>query len=218
MNPFRAVIFDMDGVIVNSEPLHERAFFEVMDELGYGHNHGLQFADYVGRSDYVLWQDFIAKHKPSQSLAELLALKCNRVVDIVRQTEPIFGGLLELVETLTAHWPLAVASGSERPVVNTVLSLQGLAQFFPVVVTGGDVTQGKPAPDIFLRAAQQLGHRPQNCVVIEDSKPGVAAGLAAGMQVIAITNTHPATELAEATEVVRTYPEIADLLVHAGPP
>ena len=215
MKPLGPVIFDMDGVIVDSEPLHERAFCEVMDELGYGRNHGVHFADYVGRSDFELWEDFVARHKPSQPLAELLAMKRQRVIDVVRQAQPIFDGLPELVEKLAARCRLALASGSEHPVIEAVLSLKGLRPFFSVVVSSSEVEHGKPAPDIFLRTAQLLGVVPQDCWVIEDSKPGVAAGLAAGMRVIAITNTHSAQELGQATHVVKTYEEIGGLLLGA---
>ncbi len=213
MKHSRAVIFDMDGVIVDSEPLHERAFYEVVGEIGYAHNHGIRFADYVGRSDFELWQDFIAKHRPPQPLEELLARKRQRVIEVMRQAQPVFAGLPELVEKLAARCPLALASGSERPVIETVLELKGLRRFFSVVVNAADVANGKPAPDIFLLAARKLGVEPQDCWVVEDSKPGVAAGLAAGMRVIAITNTHPARELGHATHVVRTYQEIERLLL-----
>jgi HAD superfamily hydrolase (TIGR01509 family) len=208
-----AVIFDMDGVIVDSEPLHERAFSEVMDLLGYGRNHGIRFADYVGRSDFELWEDFMARHQPSQSLPELLALKRHRVIEVIRRLRPLFAGAPELVRALTGRYRLALASGSERPIVETVLDLEELRQFFPVVVTAGDVQHGKPEPDIFLLAAARLGVVPADCWVIEDSKPGVTAALAAGMRVIAITNTHPADQLRDAHQVVRTYPEIERLLL-----
>ena len=69
---FAAVIFDMDGVIVDSEPLHERAFLEIFAEMGYAANHGIEFRDYYGRSDRALWEDFIARHRPPQPLAELI--------------------------------------------------------------------------------------------------------------------------------------------------
>jgi len=209
----RAVIFDMDGVIVDSEPRHERAFQEVLREIGYGDTHQLRFSDYVGRSDRELWVDFIAKHNPPQPIEELLALKRRRVVEILRDEQPVFDGLPELIEKVAARYPLALASGSERAVVEAVLQLRGLRRFFSAVVCGSEVPQGKPAPDIFLRAAELLGAEPRECWVIEDSKPGVAAGLAAGMQVIAITNTHPAEELAHASYVVRTYSEIEALLL-----
>lgn len=212
---YQAVIFDMDGVIVDSEPRHERAFLEVAHELGFGETHGVNWADYVGRSDHLLWQDFVARHKPAQSMEALMKLKRDRVVEILRREEPVFPGLVELVEKLARVGKLAVASGSERPVVEAVLSLQNLRSFFPVTVTAWEIRNGKPAPDIFLRAAELLGVVPADCWVIEDSKPGVAAALAAGMRVIAITNSHPADELRQATQVVSSYAEIQRLLLEA---
>jgi HAD superfamily hydrolase (TIGR01509 family) len=216
MNQFKAVIFDMDGVIVDSESRHERAYLDVVRKLGYGDNHGLRFADYVGRSDEELWVDFIARHSPPQPAEELLALKTQCVVEILRREQPLFDGVAELIEQLAARYALALASGSERPIVNEVLKLKRLGRFFSVVVTSSEVKHGKPAPDIFLRAAELLKVAPGTCCVVEDSKPGVAAGLAARMQVIAIANTHPAEELRHATHVVQTYPEIERLLLERG--
>src|SRR5438034_7723918 len=213
MRTGRAVVFDMDGVIVDSEPLHERALREVLREIGYGDTHGLRFPDYIGRSDRELWEDFLARHKPAQTLEELVAMKRDRVVQIIRREQPVFDGLPQLLERVATKYRLAVASGSEQAVVHEVLALQGLRRFFPVIVSSADVTRGKPAPDLFLRAAELLEVPPTDCWVIEDSKPGVAAALAAGMRVIAITNTHPAEELRQATHVVRTYREIERLLL-----
>jgi HAD superfamily hydrolase (TIGR01509 family) len=215
MKNARAIIFDMDGVIVDSEPRHERAFLEVADEIGYGGRHGLRFSDYVGRSDETLWSDFIAKHRPPYTLEDLLARKRHRMVNIVRRERPLYHGLLELVAKLGAEYRLALASGSEREVIEAVLDLDGLRGHFPVVVSSTEVPNGKPAPDVFLRAAELLGVEPEACWVIEDSKPGVAAGLAAGMKVIAITNTHPAGEVAHAHHVVGTYKEIKALLLES---
>ncbi len=198
----------MDGVIVDSEPRHERAFLEVVRELGYGETHGVRWADYVGRSDHVLWEDFVARHQPAQALAQLLKMKRDRVVEILQREEPIFDGLSALVEKLARVCKLGLASGSERPVVEAVLSLQDLRRFFAVTVTAGEIKQGKPAPDIFLRAAELLGVAPADGWVVEDSQPGIAAARAAKMRVMAIANTHPPEELPAATVVVRTYAEI----------
>lgn len=213
MSQFQAIIFDMDGVIVDSEPVHEHAYLEVVRELGYGDTHGLRFADYVGRSDEVLWRDFIARHNPAQSYEELLALKTRCVVEIIRRDQPVFEGVAELIERLAARYVLALASGSERLIVQEVLELKRLGRFFSASVAGSEIRHGKPAPDIFLRAAELVRVPPQACCVIEDSKPGIAASLAAGMEVIAITNTHSADELRRATHVVRTYDEIERLLL-----
>lgn len=216
MSKLGAVIFDMDGVIVDSEPRHERAFWQVLREIGYDGQLGLRFADYVGRSDQDLWMDFVARHKPPQGVEELLARKRRVILEILRRERPLFTGLPELVEKLAARYSLALASGSERAVVEEVLKLEDLGRFFSVAITASDVLHGKPAPDIFLRAAELLAVAPAACWVIEDSRPGVAAALAAGMRVIAITNTHPAQELQHATHVVRTYGEIARLLLEGG--
>jgi len=213
MRQIQAIIFDMDGVIVDSEARHERAFLEVVREIGYGDKLALRFADYIGRSDQVLWVDFVARHKPPQTVEELLVMKRDRMVELIRREEPLFDGLPALIERLAACYALGLASGSERAVVEAVLDIEGLRRFFRAVVTDTDIPHGKPAPDIFLRTAELLKVPPQRCCVIEDSKPGVAAALAAGMEVIAITNTHPAEELQHATRVVRTYPEIERLLL-----
>ena len=209
---FSAVIFDMDGVIVDSEPRHERAFLEVFAQMGYGTTHGIHFENYLGRSDRAVWVDFVAKHNPRWTLEELVAWKQNHVIEILRREEPIFDGLPELVAKAAARYPLAVASGSVHRVIDEVLAMKSLRQFFPVVVSVQDVAHGKPAPDVFLRAATRLGVAPETCCVLEDSAAGVTAARAAGMTAIAITNTLPAAKLAHAHHVVRTYEEVERLI------
>lgn len=209
MTDFKAVIFDMDGVIVDSEPRHEQAVLEVIHEIGHGGDHGLRVSDYIGRSDQEVWRDFIARNKPRQTLEQLLAMKRQRTVEILQREQPVFPGVIALIEQLAARCPLALASGSEHAVVEAVLEFKDMGRFFSAVVTGSEVEHGKPAPEIFLKAAARLGVAPQACWVIEDSKPGIAAARAAGMRVIAITNTHPAAELQGATQVVGTYEDIA---------
>lgn len=213
MPHFSAIIFDMDGVIIDSEPRHERAFVDVFAQMGYGQTHGIEFEKYLGRSDRAVWVDFIAKHNPKWTLDELTAWKQNHLIEIIRREQPIFDGLPELVSNLAGRYRLAVASGSVHPVIEEVLAMKSLRQFFPVVVSVQDVANGKPAPDIFLRAAELLGVAPAKCCVIEDSAAGVTAARAAGMTAIAITNTLPAEKLTHAQHVVRTYEEIGQLLI-----
>jgi HAD superfamily hydrolase (TIGR01509 family) len=207
-----AVIFDMDGVIVDSEPLHERAFLDIFAELGHGESHGIHFPDYYGKSDRSVWRDFIARHGTPRSLEELLDWKRRRFTTMLRDEQPIFDGLPDLLDQLAPQYRLAIASGSEHPVIDEVLSLKQLRRFFPVTVSSQDVVHGKPAPDTFLRAAELLGVKPATCCVIEDSVAGVTGALAAGMQVIAITNSLPAEQLTAATCVVQTYEQIHALL------
>ena len=209
---FAAVIFDMDGVIVDSEPLHERAFLEIFAELGYAANHGIAFPDYYGRSDRALWEDFIARHHPPQPLAELVVRKQDRLMEILAREQPIFPGVVELIQKLAPRYRLAVASGSPHPVIDLILSIQDIRRFFPVVVSVTDVGRSKPAPDVFLRAAELLGLAPGRCCVIEDAATGVESARSAGMEVIAITNSLPAAQLSRASRVVATYDEVAQIL------
>lgn len=213
MQKLEAIIFDMDGVIVDSEPRHERAFREVFHEMGYSENHGMDFAAYLGRSDRALWLDFVEKHKPPQPLSELIEWKQRRFLEILRQDQPIFESLPGLLEKLAPRYKLAVASGSLHAVIDEVLALKNLRRFFQAVVSVEDVTRGKPAPDIFLRTAELLHVSPNACCVIEDAAAGVAGARAAGMSAIAITNSLPAEQLGQATHVVHTYAEIEQLLL-----
>lgn len=215
--PVAAVIFDMDGVIVDSEPLHERAFRHVFGQIGYGDRHGVEFADYYGKSDALLWRDFIARHNPPHSFEELLGWKEKHFTALLEREEPIFEGLPELLSACSARWPVAIASGSRHPTINAVLNLRGLRAHFRAVVSSEDVARGKPAPDVFLRAAELLGVAPAACVVIEDSAAGVQGALAAGMTAIGITNSLPAERLAHAHQVVRSYAEIEALLFGGRP-
>jgi len=213
MKDSKAIIFDMDGVIVDSEPLHERAFLGVFDEIGFGQTHGMDFPAYFGKSDLVLWRDFIARHRPAQSLEELAQRKEVRFAALLKREEPVFDGLMELLEELAGRYRLALASGSRHVTIDIVLALRDLRRFFPVVVSSEDVAHGKPAPDIFLRTAQLLNVAPTDCCVIEDSEAGVEAGIAAGMTVVGITNSLPAERLKRATKVVGSYREIERLLL-----
>ena len=213
MKRFAALIFDMDGVIVDSEPWHERAFREIFHELGYGESHGIDFEAYIGRSDRALWLDFIQKHEPPHPIEDLLAAKQDRLIQILRREQPIFPGLPELLARLAPDYPLAVASGSNHPVIDEVLAMKQLRRFFSVVASTQDVGKTKPAPDVFLYAARLLQTPPAQCCVIEDSAAGVTAARAAGMAVIAITNSLTREQLAEATHVVDTYEEIERLLL-----
>ncbi|MCX8107791.1 MAG: HAD family phosphatase, partial [Verrucomicrobiae bacterium] len=101
MRKYRAVIFDMDGVIVDSEPLHERAFLEIFEEMGYRDNHGIDFKAYYGRSDRALWEDFVARHKPPYPFEHLVAWKQSRLIELLRRERPVFpevpGLLLSLI-------------------------------------------------------------------------------------------------------------------------
>ncbi len=210
---YAAVIFDLDGVIVDSEPLHEAAFHAVFAELGHAEDHGIDFTAYYGSTDRAVWNDFLVRFPQSEPLEALAERKQRRFLDLLRDRRPVFPDVAQLVERLAPHTALAVASGSGHPVIAEALSLADLRRYFRAVVSSEDVPHGKPEPDIFLYAARQLGVVPADCCVIEDSPAGVTAARAAGMDVIALTHSVAAARLAHASCVVGSHREVAALLL-----
>ncbi len=209
-----AVIFDCDGTLVDSEPLARLAWERALTPYGYAltdtdaeasvglpyprvHAYFAERAELPGAE--VFWTEFSG---------ELFALIDSSLV--------LFEDAVEAARALRAHGvPVAVASSSPRDRLRRTLGRAGLLDAFDVVVSGDEVEHGKPAPDMFLLAASRLGVEPAACVVIEDSPPGVQAGLAAGMFTIAVCRV-PGTEasLAAADRVVDTV--TADAILEAA--
>ena len=208
-----AVIFDLDGVIADSEPLHRLAFGRLFEELHLDPAPLEDWQRFVGTSDRQVLVALLAGRDVGHSVDELLERKGALFLESLRAKEPLFPEIPALVEALARRYALAVASGSLRTAIAGVLALQELRRFFRHVVSVQDVARGKPAPDLFLQAAALLGAPPAACVVIEDSVAGVTAALAAGMRVIAITNTTPAERLVAADAVVATYQQVRELLL-----
>jgi HAD superfamily hydrolase (TIGR01509 family) len=213
MKPCRAFIFDMDGVIVDSEPLHEQAFLELFAELGWAESHGVDFPAYFGRSDESLLADVLARHLGGPPLSELLGRKRQRLIRLIHERRPLFDGLPELLRALHPRYPLAIASGSPHPVIQAVLGLADLRPCFSALVSAQDVAREKPAPDIFLRAADLLGIPAADCCVIEDSAAGVQGARAAGMTVVAVTHSLEAHQLPGADYIVHSCAELRQLLI-----
>src|SRR5947209_8013873 len=126
----QAVIFDMDGVLVDSEPVHNYAFQRVAEEVGHA-DHGLHFPSYLGKTDQVLWQEFVARHKPAHTVEELTARKTEVLMLALREQVSIFPGLRQLLHALQPRYKLALASGSLRRVVDGIIAGAGLEAFFP---------------------------------------------------------------------------------------
>jgi len=202
----RGLIFDCDGTVADTMPLHYLAW-EVLAQ-----RHQFTFPkDRFYALGGVPSRDILRTLKAEQSLAldplVVAREKEDEYLKMLHRITPI-DAILDIARAHYGRLPLAIASGGTRRVITTVLEHLQIRHLFDAVVTNEDIQNQKPAPDIFLRAAELLKIAPQACCVIEDSKAGVAAGVAAGMQVIAITNTYPADELRHATHVVRTYEEI----------
>ncbi len=187
MTPACCVIFDLDGVILDSEPLHVEATNQVLRRFGK-HLSVQENAQFMGLADREYWQALLV-HFGLKGIdpAPLVAEKARAYSELV-QTRPLspFPGVREFLEWLRARGcRLAIASSSRRQDIETILSRLEIRPFFAVVVSGEEVPRSKPHPNIFLEAARRLGCPVQACVVIEDSLNGIRAAQRAGMRVVA---------------------------------
>jgi HAD superfamily hydrolase (TIGR01509 family) len=206
----RAVVFDLDGVLVDSEHVWDAAREELARERGGRWHEGAQ-RDMMGMSSKE-WSRYMHEtigvpDPPEEISAEVV----RRLEQIYRRQLPLIDGAAEAVERLAAHWPLAVASSSNRPIIDLVLELSGLARFFSTTVSSEEVPRGKPAPDVYLEAAKRLEVDPAACAAVEDSHNGILSAKAARMRVIAIPNQrYPPAEggLAAADAVLASIHEL----------
>jgi HAD superfamily hydrolase (TIGR01509 family) len=205
-----AIIFDLDGVLLDSEQVWDEVREQLVRERG-GRWHEQAQREMMGMSS-TEWARYMhdqlgVPDPPEEISAEVV----RRLEDRYRERLPLIEGAPEAVERLAANWPLGLASSSNRELIDLVLDLGGLARFFRVTVSSEEVARGKPAPDVYLEAARRLGAPPERSVAIEDSENGIRAGKAAGMRVVAIPNPHfpPAEEALALADV--TLSSLAEL-------
>jgi HAD superfamily hydrolase (TIGR01509 family) len=213
--PVEAVIFDMDGVIVESESLWDQAREELVKETGGRWGAGAQEA-MMGMASHE-WSVYVRDELEVPHTAEYISSEVvSRLEALYRIDLPLIEGSAEAVHAAADQWPVAIASSSNRELIDLVAKLAGIDEVLKTTVSSEEAGRGKPAPDVFLAAAEQLGVSPENCVVIEDSANGIRAGVAAGMKVIAIPNRDfpPSMEALDlATLVVDRVSEITNATI-----
>ncbi|MBN1697140.1 MAG: HAD family phosphatase [Spirochaetales bacterium] len=186
----KAVIFDMDGVLVDSEPLHYESEKKALARYGLTFNRNIH-RKYIGYSnERTFWRDLIKEFGVSLNIDTLILEKkeyFNNHLHKIKRIDPAYTLLNRLKK---AAIPCAIASSSSHELIRSLLDQCALNDFFSVIQSGDDVEFGKPHPDIFLEAAKKLGIHPRHCVVVEDSLHGVKAGHAAGMIVVAVPNEY----------------------------
>jgi beta-phosphoglucomutase len=202
----RAVIFDFNGILVDDEPIHLELFQKVLEEEGLSLTDEDYYARYLGMDDRGCFRAvFKDRGRPlnDATLAKLIQRKAGYYRESIATRTVIFPGVETLVPALAQHLPLAVASGALREEIEMILKGVGLKEFFQVIVSAEDVSDGKPHPEIFVKALREINRvgarnepiRSSECLVVEDSKEGILAAHRAGIKCLAVSNSHPACEL-----------------------
>jgi HAD superfamily hydrolase (TIGR01509 family) len=205
-----AVVFDLDGVLLDSEHVWDEVREELARERG-GRWHERAQADMMGMSSPE-WSrymhDVLGLSEPPHEINDEVV---RRMEARYREQLPLVDGAVDAVRRLSGSFHLALASSSNRPLIDAVLEAAGLVDEFELTVSSEEVARGKPAPDVFLETARRLGVEPARCTAIEDSGNGLRAARAAGMRVIAIPNRRyppPADALALADVVLDSLAEL----------
>jgi HAD superfamily hydrolase (TIGR01509 family) len=184
-----AVVLDLDGLLLDSEQLWDEVREQLARERGGRWSEQAQ-SDMMGMSSPE-WSrymhDVVGLDESPDEIADEVV---QRMAERYRERLPLIPGAKEAVQRLVARWPLGLASSSNRPLIDLALEIGGLTPFFATTVSSEEVAHGKPAPDVYLEAARQLGVDPTRAAAVEDSRSGIRSAHAAGMRVIAIPNAH----------------------------
>jgi HAD superfamily hydrolase (TIGR01509 family) len=212
-----AFVFDLDGVLIDSEQVWDEAREQLAKERGGRWHPGAQ-RDMMGMSS-TEWSrymhDVIGLPEPPEEINREVV---ERLAAIYSEHLPVISGAREAVERMALRWPLGVASSSNRELIELVLELLGIAHLFAALVSSEEVGRGKPAPDVYLEAARRLDVDPRCAAAVEDSHNGIHAARAAGMCVLAIPNAHfppSADALDQADAVLGSLPELTPERVEA---
>lgn len=210
-----AIIFDMDGVLVDSEPFHieiEKRQFELNQITVSAEEH----LNYMGMASDVMWRTIVHKHQLNIPVEELIDQNRTESIRYFSElaTIPVMPGLIELLEMLKGkNYQMAVASSSFPEIIELILKKTELRDYFRVVVSSQEAGKSKPEPDVFLLAARKLGVPPTNCIVIEDSFNGIAAAHAAHMHCVAYQGpgSNPQQQK-EADVVIKSFDQLGLML------
>ena len=213
-----AVVFDLDGVLLDSEQVWDEAREQLAEERG-GRWHDQAQKDMMGMSS-TEWSRYMHERiglpEPPEEINREVV---ERLAAIYREHLPAITGAREAVERLAARWPLGLASSSNRELIDLALELLRVKHLFAATVSSEEVARGKPAPDVYLEVTRQLGVDPTRAAAVEDSNNGILAAKAAGMRVVAIPNRHfPPGEdaLAQAEVVLDSLAELTPEAVEPG--
>ena len=213
----KAIIFDFDGIITDSEPVHLKMFQQVLSELSISISKQEYYETYLGMDDKGCFTTVLQAHGLDASLEVIQSLidkKAKFMMEYLKNSVFIYPGVVDFVNKAKDRFRLAIASGALRHEIEFVLQKAGIGSAFDLIVSAEDVTYGKPDPECFNKALERLNDHsglrltPVECVVIEDSIAGIEGALAAGMKCNAVANTYDSGRLTMADRIVRGLDEI----------
>jgi len=207
----QAIVFDFDGVIADSEPLHLRAFQQTLAEEGIELRAADYYSRYLGYDDVGLMQALASDRgiaMNDRQITALVARKSAQLQDLLHGGHVLFPGAVEFIRSAAAEVPIAIASGALRHEIVEIIGAAGVANLFTTIVAAGDTPQSKPSPAPYVLAFERLRQGsgrdldPQRCVAIEDSRWGLESAHGAGLRCVGVTNSYSAAELQGADLVV----------------
>ena len=218
----QAIVFDFDGVLADSEPLHLRAYQKVLSRFGVTLSRDDYYANYLGYDDEGVFAQLTTRHGiqvDGQGLRSLIDEK-TRVFDATIETGIDSGGILypgaaACITQMASRYPLGIASGALRHEIEAILRGAKLDQYFRFIVASGETPEGKPAPDPYRRAAELHAFLPRECVAIEDSRWGIESAKAAGLACVGITTTYSSEHLTAADRIIASLDEFTPDLIDA---
>ena len=207
----KAIIFDFDGVLADTEPLHFRMFQRVLQDEGLPLSERDYYQKYVGFDDRGCFHAVLSEHgrpAPPETIHRLVERKAAMMLGQITTTNVAYPGVVEFVKTVAGRYRLAIVSGALRHEIELILTTAGMRDDFEHITAAEDVPDGKPAPDGYLHALHSL-NRPapllaSECLVIEDTLFGIQAAHAAGMRCLALSTTYPPDRLGIADAVITT--------------
>ena len=211
MADIRAIVFDFDGVLANSEPLHLRAYQAVLGEHGLTLGRDEYYQQYIGFDDVTALRTLSERRGlgwNEQDVAGMVARKTVVMEEILGTDDVLYPEAVACVERLGAALPLGIASGALRHEIEAILRRAGLERHFKFIVAAGDTKYSKPAPDPYRRAVERMtaatgvALAPSDCVAIEDSRWGLESARAAGLRTVGVAHTYQADMLTDAAEAV----------------
>ena len=215
----KAVIFDFDGIIVDSEPLHLRAFQRTVETLGLKLFPKDYYSRYLACDDKTFFRKFLednGQQGTEREVARLVEEKGTCFEEMIGESIRIFPGVLEFLETIQGKFHTAIGSGALTGEINLILGSKNLSEFFDFVIGADDTENPKPSPEVYLKCLERLIRdydstiTAAQCVVFEDSPHGVLAAKRAGMRCVGITNSCSGGELKLADRVAESFFEIID--------